>query len=253
MNFQKPGQAFMFDKLFMLYSKKKRDRLDPDYRAEDAIVSKVLLNADASNLAVIFPPWHGVRLLTNIFAKRLVRKGYAVLLYEFNTQILVSDELRVLRSFEYIEQTIAKDISELSSAYSKTRLIGLSLGGVALAMVASKFHDFNEVDFVVAGDDLALCMWYGARTSSLRKSFEHEKVRIRKLDSDWRSLAPENYVQYFAHKRVRLIVSRTDSIIPTSYQKKLKKDLELADATVTCRYTRLGHYLSVVRFCLTGA
>ncbi len=244
----------MFDKVFILYAKLKKDEIDTSYRVENAIVSKTHLNANATKLAVIFPPWHGVRFVTNILAKRLIKRGWSVLLYEFNPQILMPSEDRVLRSFEYIQKSVASDLTMLKAKhnYTSIRLIGLSLGGVALAMTAALFHDFQDAVFVVAGDDLALCMWYGQRTYNLRKSFEKEDTHIRKLDHDWQELSPKNYTTAFAYKHVKMILSRTDTIIPASHQEKFRRAIKKADSDVTFRYSFLGHYLSVVKYCLMG-
>jgi hypothetical protein len=245
----------MFDRLFLLYSKNKIEVDDLNYKPENALISRKLINPEGPKLAVVFPPWHGVQTLSNVLCRRLEKRGWAVLIYEFNTQILMADESMVLDSFNYIQQTISNDLVSLNKqhAYSQIRFIGLSLGSVALAMVADRFHDFDTVNIVVGGDDLALCMWYGERTRNVRRAFEHHHLHVRKLDRDWRVLAPKGHIRHFEGKTTSLVISKTDTIIPSKYQERLKNDIEQVGGNVSPRYTLLGHYLSVVRYCLWGS
>lgn len=243
----------MVDKAFVLYSKINNKKNLKKYLPTHAVKSSKLINPGKDKLAVLFPPWHGSIKLMKSLAAKLSNNGWSVLIYEFDPQILNPDEKSVEKSFEEIRTKIFNDLEHVTKtgSYQRVRFIGLSLGNVAMTMVADLFPQFTEADIVVGGDDLALCLWYGLRTSSIKEGLAEEHLRVRQLDKDWMDLAPKDHIKRFVNKPVRVLISNSDKIIPTRYQIKLKSDLINVKANVDCKYTRLGHYLSVYRYCRT--
>ncbi|HEX5448204.1 MAG TPA: hypothetical protein VFW90_03345 [Candidatus Saccharimonadales bacterium] len=242
----------MVDALYARYVRRNKRALDPGYKAHYAIKGHKLLNRRAGKLAVIFPGWHTHKFPTDILARRLVKRGWAVLLYDFHDQILEPDDETVADSFHFIRDTITSDIKRLTTkrAYRQIHFISISLGTVPMTLVADSFGHFTSATFVAAGDDLAVDMWHGLRTLDLRDEFLKEHIGMRKLDKDWKEEIPVKHLRHFAGKPVRVILSKNDKFILPKYQYKFVEDLKRLNDLVDLRTRRLGHLLTIVRYCL---
>lgn len=242
----------MIDALYARWSRRKDIPVDPNYKPKNSIKHRKLINGHADKLVVIFPSWHTHNFPINTLAKRLKRKGWAVLLYDFHDQIMEPDEHIVVESFRYIRDSIADDVKKLEKqrGYKQIHFIGISLGNVPLTLVSDKFPGFSSATIVVGGDDLAIDMWYGLRTSSYREAFQKMHIGIRELDKEWQIVAPKNHVRHFAHKKIKIFISLHDKFVGTEYQKKLAEKILETGAEVNLKKSRLGHTLSIIRFCL---
>jgi hypothetical protein len=185
-------------------------------------------------------------------AKRLTKRGWAVLDYKFHDSIIEADDATVIKSFKQIQKQVAKELQGFRStnSYEKIHLIGISLGNVPLAMVCKEFPGFDSATLVVAGDDLAWDMWHGILTQDLRRGFEKEQIGIRRLDKDWLDLAPKNNLKNFALKPVKLYVALKDDVIRTPYQKRLAEAVAKISDRVSVKNIRSGHAGTIVWFCL---
>lgn len=245
----------MIDALYDVYSKYKEDPLDPNYKPSDAIIGRKFINPHSRKLVVIFPGWHTHNFPVNVLAKRLAKRGWAVLFYDFHDQIMEPDQEVVVESFRYIRDTVCSEIQKLMAEqnYEQIHFIGISLGGVPLALVSDKFHHFTSVTSVVGGDNLAIDMWYGMRTEPYRRAFEKMHIGVRHLAQEWENVAPDNHLKHFKGKPVKLVISLHDKFVRTEYQKKLARQLEEVGAKVTTKKRLVGHTLTIVRFCLFDA
>ena len=242
----------MIDRLYAIYSYRKEKPLDPGYQATQAIRARKFLDSGNDRLVVIFPGWHTHNFPVNILAKRLVRKGWSVLVYDYHDQILEPEEKVVVESLRFLRDSACNDIKELvtKKPYRQLHFISISLGGVPLALVCDKFKHFTGVTAVVGGDDLAVDMWHGARTQHYRTAFEKMHIGIRRLAKEWDAIGPDHHLRHFKNKPVKLIISMHDTFIPTKYQNKLAGELSDAGAKVSIRHRRTGHLVTIVRFCL---
>lgn len=241
----------MVDKIMALRSFRKEKLLDESYRPEEAMLRRSFIDTGNDKLAVVFPGWHNHNFPINFLAARLAKKGWSVLWYEYNDSILETEEGIVLESMRYIRDTACSDIQKLVSGklFRKVHFISISLGGVPMALVCDKFKHFSGATAVV-GDDLAVDMWYGYRTQHYKDAFTKMHIGIRKLSKDWDSIGPDHHLRHFKDKPVKLIISKHDTYVPTKYQLKLAKELEMFGAKVKLKKRFTGHYLTILRFCL---
>jgi esterase/lipase len=225
------------------------------YTPRQAIESRRLLNESGRRLYVLFPYWHAGQGTTySSLVRRLARDGPAVVAYGLNDHILQPNIDVVLESFEWIQKQIVADIQKLIQAnqYTEVRLGGLSLGNVSLAKVAQRFHDFAVATIVVGGSNLARCTWEGIRTQAIRKAFEEQGISEELLDVVWQSLAPKQAAEAFRDKQVYMVVSSSDRIIPTFYQREMTTTLNEVTDDLQIVYYRAGHAASILRFCTRG-
>ncbi len=242
----------MIDALYARYSRKKEKPLDPKYRPSDAIAGRRHLKPSAKRLVVIFPGWHTHSFPVSILAGRLARRGWSVLVYDFHDQVIMPDDDAVRDSFKFIRDKIALELSQLKSkhGYERVHLVGISLGNVPLALVTDLYKDFQSATLVVAGDDLAIDLWHGTRTSYLDPIFQKMHVGVRKLDDEWHLLAPANHAAHFRHKPVKFIMSTRDSFILSKYQQRMLDSLQEIEAVVNVKKRRTGHLITIIRYCI---
>lgn len=223
------------------------DVLDPNYTPDQVITNRTLTKADASRLAVVFPIWHGGGRFHQALLDRLDRQGVGVLDYKFHDQIIEPNIERVLGSYAHLQATMAEDLHQLRDEfkYQKIHFTGLSLGNVAMSLVAKDFPDFTSATFVAAGSNLGRALWEGIRTQSIKRGLAEQGCTVDELDEAWRILAPMNYARQFKDKTVNAVISTRDRIIPTAYQKEMLAALENAGTKVSKRKTTKGHYYTV--------
>ncbi len=238
----------------VLRSLDRSDLFDPNYNPEHAVTEMTLTGPeDSSTLTLLVPPWHGAGKAYDRLAKRVRDSGSAVLRLEFDDYILSPDIDQVVASFGNIQQTVSSELYRLvkEKQYRKVYAIASSLGNVALCRIARSFP-FSGATMLVAGSNLARSMWEGARTKRIREHLEQEGINIDNLEEAWHGLDPKTNASAFVDKPVRLVVSSTDRIIPSIYQRELAGALHAAGASVTQQTTRLGHYSTVGKFCWFG-
>jgi predicted alpha/beta-fold hydrolase len=125
----------MVDFLYTAYSSLRTKPLDPNFRPHNSIKDQDLINQKSDRLVVIFPWWHaGSGFFYRTLVWRLKRKGWAVLAYHFDPQILQADEKLVMRCFEYIQAQVTEELNLLKRkhSYKQIEFLGMSLGNISL-------------------------------------------------------------------------------------------------------------------------
>lgn len=242
----------MLDRLMGAYASYRFSEVDKDYTPAKAVSASKLYNEGASSLTVLLPPWRGGERAYDVLAKRLVKSGAAVLQYSFHPQILQPDIKRVLESFKHIQSKVTGDLDSLQNRhkYKKITLVASSLGNVSLGLVSQAFPRYDDAVLVVAGSNLARCVWEGSRTQSIRRAFEEQGVTEDELDERWAAIAPKYTAPSFSGKAAHMIVSKTDQIIPAVYQEEMVDALRYAGVNPSVERTRLGHISSIAKYCL---
>lgn len=241
----------MLDRFYLSLQLKKDKPLDAGYKPSDAIRAIKYTNLESDRLAVIFPGWHTHDFPIDALVKRLEKRGWAVITFDFHDQILEPDEDVVVQSFRYIRDAASQALKEQTSLkpYRKIHFISLSMGGVPMAMVADKFKYFTSATCVVGGDDLAIDMWHGLRTEDYKKQFQKMHIGIRRLAKEWNGIAPDNHLKNFKGKPLKFVMSSTDCFVRTEYQEKLAERLVEAGSDLSVKKRRSGHLLTVLRYC----
>lgn len=246
----------VIDRLVVAYGTRLHAVTNADYRPEQAIEHRTLINEHGKRLYVVFPHWHAGQGLTyKTLIKNLAKDDSAVMAYGLNDYILQPNIEIVLASFEHIKKQVAKDLQELTSKnkYQEIVLVGISLGNVSLAKVAETFPDFKRVIMAVSGSNLARCTWEGIRTQAIRQAFERQGVTEDTLDAAWQTIAPKYAAESFRGKKVSLLVSSVDHIIPTNYQYEMVDVVSGVTDDIKVKYTKTGHATTIFRFCSKGS
>ncbi len=186
--------------------------------------------------------------------ERLIHsRGQSFIAYRFPGDILTSDYELTKKDFEKIKSDIDLDLKDLKKEYDfkEIEMLGFSLSCVPTLMIANGNPLINEVELVVPGHCLAESLWFGVRTDRIRKEFEKKGVILEELKEKWKDLAPKNNVNKLNGKKITIIISEADMVIPYRFGMKLVKALEQHNVPFKLiANKRLGHYLTAASFLL---
>lgn len=218
------------------------------------IARQALCNPNGWRLNVLFLPWHAGVMPFSRLIRRLTRKGEAVVVYYFAEEILSADAAAVKSFYEQVKNEIPGRLSAIIHRYNfkKVRLIGMSLGNVALGVVANVWHGFDSAIQVCTASSLAKSVWEGDRTVDIRSIFEANSCGLHTIESTWQEIEPINTSKAFLNKQVTIVVSQSDTSIPTHLQWEYIKGLQAMGIRPKVNKSNLGHYGTIIKFCLIG-
>jgi acyl transferase domain-containing protein len=218
------------------------------------VVRQELFNPHGKNLHVIFLPWHAGEVPYRWLFKRLTRRGDAVVAYYFAEEILTANAATVLKTYERLTKIVSENLAKITKQnnYQTVNFIGMSLGNVALSVVAEKFRDFSSATLVCTADSLAKSVWFGDRTKDTRAGFETNGLTLSQLETAWQPIEPKNHIQALTDKKVTVIVSKTDTCIPTEFQTEYIRQAQKIIKDLHVKTTRLDHYGAIIKYCLIG-
>ncbi len=218
------------------------------------IARQELFNAHGWRLNVLFLPWHaGVKPFSWLI-QRLVRKNESVVVYYFAEEILSGDVVEVKKFYKQIEKEIPIRLSIIKDRYNykDVRLIGMSLGNVALGVVANAWHDFSSVIQVCTASSLAKSVWEGDRTIDIRNIFEANTYNLVTIETIWKEIEPISNIKVFIGKPMTVIVSKVDTSIPTHLQWDYINGVRAIGIQPKIKTSRFGHYGTIIKFCIIG-
>jgi hypothetical protein len=238
----------------ILCVRSNQDIFSNHYTADQAVEGMSLVNAEAEELVVVLPPWHGGGNVTSTLVRRLSQER-AVLNLNLHDQILEPNIDRVLQSLRQVKDRAHEELEALQDEfnYQTFHLVAISLGNVAASLLARAFGNFSTATLVMPASDLAASMWDGQRTQNIRRSFEEQGIKKDDLIEAWEELAPKNYATDFKHNGVTVYTSKPDKIIPYYYQRKMVDSLEAVGNEPMVKSSGVGHAATIIRFCMAGS
>lgn len=243
----------MIDRAFN-YLGQHIDNYDGSHLRPDMAAQETLIRAEqpSKNLTAVFGSWHASSRLLRTIADRITRRGSDALIFRLHPLVL-NDDYKLVRQFiEHIANTSSESINRATTAdghdYSRTSLIGLSLGNVPMAISARKIHNFDDVTMVTPGSYLFQCVWQGARTQRLRRSLS-DKALPYTIQKSWTNCAPSRHVAALKGHDIRVVLSRRDHTVPYIYGKDLVRAMQANGVEPKVDVNRrLGHMLTIASF-----
>lgn len=214
--------------------------------------SRRFVSPGSKKAFVILDPWHINPALFYFVERKIIKFGASYVHYSFAPDILTADVELTKRRFETFSDQIRDEIDEFSeqNSIAQVTIIGVSLSCVTASMIASENPLVNDLIMVVPGHSLADSMWHGLRTRNLKEAIEARGIGLAELQRQWEKLAPEFYLPKLKDKKVKIIISRSDRIIPASFGKRYSEVARKIIPSVTVIKNRwLGHYASILHYC----
>jgi hypothetical protein len=242
----------VFDKIFF-YIRNSKQVFDEKIPVKNLIKKEFWHKKGSEELFVILPPWGGRFYLNFFLRKKILKRGYSFLEYEFPEEILSSNWEITLKDFSKIRDAIIKEIRKTKKEHKfrKINLIGVSIGCINTCMIANDNSLIDELFLIIPGRCLAESMWKGISTQKIRQAYENKGVTLKKLKEYWHSLAPENNINKLKAKKISIFLSKADVIIPFHYGKKLVEEIKAFRYNISYKDNKfLGHNLTALSFYL---
>ncbi|MFH1207465.1 MAG: hypothetical protein V1668_02555 [Patescibacteria group bacterium] len=239
--------------LDQIYSAIRRwhDHKHPQKETERLFTSRRFISPGSKKVYIILDPWH-INPALFYFVERKIKKSRASYIhYSFAPDILTADPELTRQRFETFSRQIRDELEEFSklNAINHITIIGVSLSCVTASLIASDNPLVTELIMVVPGYSLADSMWNGLRTRNVRVAMEARGIRLVELQKQWKKLAPEYYLTQLKDKKLKIIISRTDRIIPASFGKRYAEAARKIIPTVVVIENRwFGHYASILNY-----
>ncbi len=217
------------------------------------IRKKFIHKQGSSSLFIVLPPWGDGAGLPRFLTHHLVKLGNSCLVYSFPRSILSPDPKLTLKIFHEIAGKIKTDIALIKQKYNfqQIEIIAPSLGCVSGLMTANGNKDVTGLYLIAPGSCLASSLWDGIRTRKLKGIYENKNINKEYLKILWQSIAPKNNLNALKDKKIILITSKSDKIIPYCYGKELGDLLKKQYPETVIQENRyLGHYLTTIKFYL---
>ncbi len=241
----------MFDQIYGTFSR-WGDRKTNGQEPEKLFTSQRYVNAGSEKVYVILDPWHINPALFYFVEQKIKKSGLSFIHYSFAPEILTAGVELTLQRFKTFSLQIRNEIMEFckQNAITQVTLIGISLSCVTASLIASGNPLISELIMVVPGHSLADSMWNGLRTCHLRQTMEVQGITLTQLQKKWEALAPELYLPNLKSKKMKIIISRTDRIIPAAYGKRYAEAARKTIPSLSVIENRwLGHYASILHYC----
>ncbi|MFA6135827.1 MAG: hypothetical protein WC705_00455 [Candidatus Paceibacterota bacterium] len=240
------------DKLLLIFSAFDKDVLKNKVGFKNPLFKKEYFCDNSSEAYILLGPWHANSQTFYLLRDKIINSGYSYIQYDFIPDILSPDIKGTKKYFEYISENIKKDIEEINKKHKIDKFIvmGFSLSCVTASMISGSNKLVKGVILVAPGNTLAEPMWYGLRTASIRKVMEKNKIDLPYLKEQWENLAPEKYAPGLKGKKVKIILSQSDLIIPYSFGKELAQKVKKYVPNIVVKENKhLGHYGTIINFC----
>ena len=231
-----------------------KENLSKEVEIQNPFSGSVFYDHGSKTGYVLLAPWHAGSYIFALLKRRIRRAGEAYVQYNLIPDIL-SPDIEATRSyFEIVSQNIRKDMQKIhrENGVEKFIIIGLSLSCVFTMMIANNNDLVSEVILVVPGNTLAGSLWNSIRTIKIRRAMEKGGITLSRLKRYWIELAPEEYINGIKDKKIRIILSRKDIIIPYRFGKTFANETKKVIPNVeVIENNHLGHYGTILSFLLS--
>ena len=198
-------------------------------------------------------PWHVNPGLFRFVEKKIIHSGCLYVHYSFASEILTADlELTLLR-IETFSRQIWDEVDGFGkqNAITHITVIGVSFSCVTAGLIANNNPLGTELIIVVLGHSLADSMWYGLRTRNLKETMGARGIGLAQLQKQWEKLAPEYYLPKLKDKKIKIIISNADRIIPAPYGRRhADKARKIISSLAMVENRWLGHYASILHYAI---
>jgi hypothetical protein len=210
-----------------------------NFRVEETLagIDKVIILFAAMGTRIEHFPYR-------VFVKRLTKKGYSCIIYDFPPRIILSGDFDIWQQFS---DEIIADAKERIKKYKKRGAAhfyayGVSIGSLYANMLARSTPEISHVILNLSHGDVARNIWTfktvrQAKQNLIDKGFDEAAVRqnITYLDPIFNAPGLKG-------KKILLQLSRQDKIFPKEQTKHLKLAFEAAGLDMTYLENKhLGH------------
>jgi len=242
--------------LFLGLGNVDKDNLNENVRIGNPIMRKDSYHARGSRtMYLLLPPWHPTRFIFHPIKRKLRKLGFSYIRYEFCPDMLTPDICSTEEYFKLVKEVLREDMAHYAEKHEIERfvLLGMSLSCVTASMASDVSPRITGLILVAPSHSLSRALWHGMRTVNIKNAMKKEGISLTELEKDWEDLDPEKYVPHFKNKKVRILLSKSDTIVPYAQGKKFANEVKRMVPDADVRENRfLGHYGTILHFCFVS-
>lgn len=190
--------------------------------------------------------WQGTQAQHWLFSKLIEKSGYNCITYTYDKEILDPNPKLTANNVSMVVADILNEISLFKNqSIHDITIIGTSMGNIPAIITANKSADVGKLILNMCGYDMAHIIW---SWDHVIKGFKEEMIKtgvtLEKLTREWQSINPKNNLTMLKNKKILLLMSKSDKIIPFQQAEDLRKSLQKINGSTifeTSHY--FGHYL----------
>lgn len=190
--------------------------------------------------------WQGTQAQHWLFAKLIEKTGYYCITYTYDKEILDPNPKVTVENVSHVVVDLLEEISRLNKQnIHDITIIGTSMGNIPAVITANKSADVDKLILNMCGNDMAQIIW---SWDHVIKGFKSEMLRngvtLEKLSQEWKSINPKNNLANLKNKKILLLLSKKDTIIPFQQADELRKSLiKINASTIVKTSNHFGHFL----------
>jgi len=182
---------------------------------------------------ILLSGWKGTQTQYWIFSKLLERNGYHCITYTYDNQILSTDPKEMVTNILLVVDDIIHEVELLKSQKIPTvTLFGTSLGSTLAILSAEKTPNVDAVVLNTSGEDISKIIW---SWETVMKGFKRELIQkgytFKKLNDELESINRKEDIKKLKNKKIMLLLSTKDKIIPHEYSLNLAYSLKKVNSS----------------------
>ena len=231
----------------------KEDNLSTNSKVKNPISKITEHHTKGSSITyILLSPWHTNKSLFSGIKNKIKKLGFSYVQYDFTPDVLTPDIESTKKSFKKMQREIGVDMRDWIEKYDTEHfvIIGISLSCVIASMISGLNNKIRGIILVVPGNSLSESLWKGIRTKRFKEKLKEEGVGLADLRNYWSEMDLKKYIHNFKDKRVKILISKSDKVVPYHLGKKFADEVRetVPDADIQIN-TFLGHFGTVINFC----
>jgi esterase/lipase len=179
------------------------------------------------HLLLFFAGWHFGLITFFPILFLLSRKGFHVIFYEYEDNILSSDIQKTKNNLLFVRDEALKSLDKIKNNYEQISIFGVSLGAVIGLLIANKTPDVKKVILNITGASMSETIWSWDNVFKfLKQSLIKKGITLEILQSEWQEIEPINNIDNLQGKELLIYATKSDEVIPHNQTQILLQALD---------------------------
>lgn len=195
-------------------------------------------------VVILLSGWQSTQAQYWFVSKLLERNGFYCLTYTYDKEFLDLNPELTVKNVSLVVVDILEEISLFKGqGVADIAIFGTSLGSVPAIIAANKTENVNKLILNTSGFDMAKTIWgWDHVLRGFKEKMVISGITLEKLTQKWKNINPKNNLVGLRDKKILLLSSRNDKIIPFEQADKLRRAiLEINESILFKSSGRFGH------------
>lgn len=176
---------------------------------------------------ILLSGWRATQAQYWLFSTLIALQGYHCLTYTYDKEILNPNPQRTVKNVTNVVADIVTEVTRLHKhGVHDITLFGTSLGSVLAILAAKQAPQVDTIILNTSGYDIAKIIWsWDSFVPHFKKQIVDQGINLKQLSQAWTRINPKNNLIGLTTKKVLLLSSQVDTVIPFEQAEKLFRAL----------------------------